>query len=194
MWKAKTLAAALVLATAALAGCVGPNPYRSVDLQRNLDQAALERYESEWQALPAADRAKHEVVLEHSNWWPLGIIAYHRDSSVTRMAGPAGPVFQVTSGHGFGPLSLLYSVSTHATYTAKGERENWMRLQAILKGCLAMAHDTNVQLADGRVERSSSWHLVHHIFNVHTMDGHSYISLLTVPNPIGVSLTSQHGE
>lgn len=172
---------------AALTGCIGPNPYRSVDLQQNLDQTALARYETEWKTLQAAGRVEPMVRIEHSNWWPLGLIAYHRECSVTRMDTPKGPVYHVMSGHGFGPLSLLYARSTDATYTAAGERINWMRMQTALTGCLSMGHETDATLADGRREWSSSWGLIHHVFNFHAMDGHSYFSLFTVPNPIGVA-------
>ena len=177
--------AVAAFAGAMLSGCVGPNPYRSVDLKRDLDQAALARYESEWKALQAAGRAEPMLRIEHSNWWPLGLIAYHRDCSVTRMDTPKGPVYHVMSGHGFGPLSVLYAVSTDATYTAAGERVNWMRMQTALTGCLAMSHETDAKLSDGRREWSSSWMLIHHVFNIHAMDGHTYYSLLTMPNPIG---------
>ncbi len=183
MWKA---VAVVAFAGAMMSGCVGPNPYQSVDLKRDLDQASLARYESEWKALQAEGHAEPMIRLEHSNWWPLGLIAYQRDCSVTRMAGAQGPVYHVMSGHGFGPLSLLYAVSTDATYTAAGERVNWMRMQTALTGCLAMGHETDAKLSDGREEWSSSWMLIHHVFNIHAMNGHTYYSLFTVPNAIGV--------
>jgi hypothetical protein len=191
MWK--ILAVVIGLAGTTLTGCItGANPYRSVDLSQNLDQVTLDRYESEWKALQAAGHTEPMVQLEHSNWWPLGLIAYHRDCSVTRMAGPNGPVYMIQSGHGFAPLCIIYSIDTCAKYTAKGERIDWMRMQASLKGCLFMGHQTDAKLADGSETCSSSWHLVMHNFNYHAMDGHAYYSLFTVPNPIGVATTSDH--
>jgi outer membrane murein-binding lipoprotein Lpp len=185
MWK--MIVVAVVLAGVTLAGCTGANPYRSVDLSQNLDQATLDRYENEWKALQAAGHTEAMVQLERSNWWPLGLIAYHRDCSVTRMAGPGGTIYHVTSGHGFGPLSLLYTISTDASFTANGERVNWMRFQSALTGCLMMSHETDANLADGREEHSSASHWVHHVLNIHSMDGHTYVSLFTLPNPIGVA-------
>jgi hypothetical protein len=187
MWKITVMVVGL--AAVSPAGCVGPNPYRSVDLSRNLDQATIDRYESEWKALQPGVREEHMVQLEHSNWWPLGLIAYHRESSVTRKAGPNGPIYRVTSGHGFGPLSLLYTISTDASYTAKGERMNWMRFQSALTGCLMMSHETDAKLTDGREEESYSSHWVHHVVNIQSMHGQTYVSLFTLPNAVGVSVT-----
>jgi hypothetical protein len=183
MWKVVAVVAAAV---AMSSGCVGPNPYQSVDLKHDLDRAALERYDSEWKSLQAEGHGEPMVRLERSNWWPLGLIAYHRECSVKRMDTPKGPVYHVVNGHGFGPLSLLYTISTDATYTAAGERVNWMRMQSALVGCLAMGHETDAKLSDGREEWSSSWHLIHHVINIHAMNGHTYYSLFTMPNPIGV--------
>jgi len=177
---------AVAFAGAMLSGCVGPNRYQNVDLSHDLNQAALARYDSEWKALQAEGHTEPMLRLEHSNWWPLGLVAYHRECSVTRMETPQGPVYHVMSGHGFGPLSLLYAISTDATYTAAGDRINWMRMETALTGCLAMGHETDAKLSDGRQEWSSSWHLVHHVFNIHAMDGHTYYSLFTMPNAIGV--------
>ena len=118
----RLMAVAVIAVAALLAGCTGANAYQSVDLQSNLDQATLDRYQSEWKALADAGQGGHMVELESSNWWPLGLILYHRDSSVTRMETPQGPVYHVKSGHGFAPLSLLYSVSTHATNSSGRKR------------------------------------------------------------------------
>jgi hypothetical protein len=50
-----------------------------------------------------------------------------------------------------------------------------------------MSHETDAHLADGREERSSS-HWVHHVVNLHSMDGRAYVSLFTVPNAIGAAV------
>ena len=74
--------------------------------------------------MQAAGHTEPIIQLEHSNGWPLGLIAYHQDCSVTGMARPDGPVCMIQSGHGFAPLCLIYTTDTCATYTAKGERIN----------------------------------------------------------------------
>jgi hypothetical protein len=173
-------------------GCTAGRAFQSVDLSTNLTAETLQRYESEWKEAQAEGRAEHMVQLERSNWWPLGLIAYHRDCTVMRMEGPDGPVYHVSSGHGFGPLCLLYTRSTHATFTAKGERVNWMRMQHILHGMLAMGDETDAKLTDGREEWSSCWGFLHHIFNVHSMNGHRYYSLISMPNPLGIMTEGAH--
>jgi hypothetical protein len=41
-------------------------------------------------------------------------------------------------------------------------------------------------LSDGRRQRASSAHWIHHFINFHWMDGHTAVSLLSGPNIIGV--------
>lgn len=177
----------ILAASAFLAGCTGPNSFTRVDLTANLSQETVARYEREWQALPGSPGM---AMLEKSNWWPLGLVAYHRDAMVMREEGPHGPVYSVMSGHGFGPLSVLYARTTHASFDASGKRMSWMRMQNLLLGHLAMTHESNSLLADDRRETMFSAHLMHHLFAYHRVDAHAYWSLLTVPNPIGVNTHS----
>ena len=138
------------------------------------------------EALKAAGHEAGMARLEHTNWWPLGLVAYHRDASVMRMPGPDGPTYMVMSGVGIGPLSLLYAGSTHATFNAKGERLNMMKMGNYLWMHLAMTHASDTVLPNGRREKMSSIALFMHVFNIHRMDGHTYVSLFSMPNPIGV--------
>jgi hypothetical protein len=172
-------------------GCVSGMKFHNVALDNKLGAEDVQRYESEWREISAKGSA-HHATLEYSNWWPLGLFIYHRDCSVMRSSGPGGALYHVRKGEGFGPLSLLYATSAHATYNAQGERINWMRMRTSLAGCLLMSHETDAKLIDGRNETSSSWHLVHHILNLHKMNGHTYVSLFTVPNAIGADLPASH--
>jgi hypothetical protein len=183
------LATALPVVVMVLAGCAGPNAFRNVDLSKGLSAGDVQRYESEWRALRQSGHAEGMATLEHSNWWPLGLLIYHKDASVMRMPGPNGPTYTVMSGHGFGPLSVLYARATSATYDGDGRRMSWMRMRNALVGHLAMSHESEAQLADGREEKTFSAHLLHHLFSVHKMNGHTYVSLLTIPNPIGVTFS-----
>ena len=183
----------LIMAVAILAGCVGPNPYVRVNMDENLSQEALQRYEREWKDLEAAGHKDGAAVLEASNWWPLGLVAYHRDSSVVRIPGAEGPTYTVMSGSGFGPLSVLYAGSTHATFNAQGERVNMMHMGNYLWMHLAMTHASDTVLPNGDRERTSSVALFMHALNIERMGGHTYVSILTLPNAIGANVTRGHG-
>ena len=182
----------LVLSSAVvvLVGCVGPNPYRPVDLARDLPQDALARYEAEFQAARRDDpHGGHHVAakLESTNWWPVGLLVFHRRGEVMRMDGPAGTRYMLSEVTGIGPLSLLYAAGRHATYDGAGRRLSGMALHSVLAGHLAMVHQGDARLADGSPENARSLHLVHHLVNVHTMNGHTDWSLFTMPNPVSVS-------
>jgi hypothetical protein len=187
------LAVTLLAAVVVVGGCVGPNSYTLVNLGGDLSPATVQRYETEWKALSAEQGGHGMAMLEHSNWWPLGLVAYQRDGMVMREDTPKGPVYTVMSGHGFGPFSLLYARSTHASFDASGKRISWMRMHNSLYGMLMMAHESDNMLSDGRREKSLSAHLLHHILSYHRADGHVYWSLFTIPNAIGVNLHS-HSE
>jgi hypothetical protein len=183
----KHLAVVLLIGGLAV-GCAGPNPYRRVDLSADLPPEAVRRYEQEWHELPAAERTAHMARLEHSNWWLPGLVAYYRRGSVDRMEGPAGPVYHVSYGQGLGPLSALYSRGEHATYGAGGERLSGGAMGAVLLGHLAMTHHSDAIVPGGQHQKMDSWHLLHHVLNIHVMDGHRYVSLFTLPNAVGADL------
>jgi hypothetical protein len=82
-------------------------------------------------------------------------------------------------------LSLIYAASTHATYDAKGARQSWMKMSNILLAHIAMSHESITELPNGETETCSTWHLLMHLLSVDKMNGHTYVSILTVPNPIG---------
>lgn len=173
-------------------GCSGVPSYKSVDLGRDLPAETLARYESEWQALPSAERMHGMATLEKTNWWPLGLLGYYRRGSVMREDGPQGTTYHVEDGYGVGPLSVLFSRGTHATYDGTGTRLSGMRMDTWLLGHLFMSHLSDATLPGGRTERASSFHIFHHILAVHNMNGHRYVSLFTVPNPVGTALSRGH--
>jgi hypothetical protein len=189
MCKEVVLAGMLALA----AGCTNMSPYREVDLSADLPAHTLQRYErlaesgaedGEASKLHCADGQ----VLEYSNWWPLGLLLYYHRGSVMRMMTPEGAVYHVSSGKGYGPLSLLYSLGAHATYNASGERLSGMTTGTLLLGHLAMFHESDALLADNSTERMSSSHWLHHILNFHSMNDHRYFSLFTYPNALGADI------
>ena len=186
------LGATLVVCVAVATGCSSIAPYQSVDLSKNLSPETLQRYEKEWQDLKAAGHEDSSAVLESSNWWPLGLVAYHRDASVMRMPGSDGPTYMVMSGVGLGPLSVLYAGSTHATFNAKGERVSMMKMGNYLWMHLAMTHASDTVLPNGRREKMSSMALFMHALNIQKMGKHMYISIFTLPNAIGANVTAGH--
>jgi len=173
-----------------LAGCGGPRPYQPVDLDSNLGKETLRRYEREWQEVHAEGRHGAMARLEHTNWWPLGLLVYWRRGSVTRTAGSGGPVYHISSAHGYGPLSHPYVTQTDATFDGDGKRLSASTMGSV--GHLAMFHISDVVLANGRRQKMTSLHLVHHLLNIHTMDGHTAVSLLSAPNPVGVDVHAAH--
>jgi len=187
------VAAMVVSLFVIVAGCSAAKPFQRVDLSAPLSSADLQRYESEWQEAHAAAHGghMHHAVLEHSNWWPLGLLIYHRDATVMRMESPDGPVYHIMYGEGYGPLSLIYAVSTHATYNAKGTRLSWMRMSNILLAHIAMGHESVTTLPNGEEETCSTLHLLMHLFSIDKMNGHTYVSILSLPNPIGSNVDGE---
>jgi len=182
--------AALGLATV---GCTGARPYKDVDLYQDLSRDTLARYGREWNAAQAGGSGKHMAQLEHTNWWPLGLVAYWRRGTVTRSGmGPAAPEYNVSSTLGVGPLSVLYTDQTHAKFTGDGKRVSSMTMRSWLWGHLAMFHTGDVILADGTRQKMWSAHLIHHILSIHRMNGHTSVSLFSMPNIIGVETSSHH--
>ena len=182
----------VVVAGLGLVGCSGARPYQRVDLSGNLSPDTLQRYEREWKDMQAEGREDGMARLEHTNWWLPGLLAYYRRATVMRSPSPNGPVYHITSGEGYGPLSILYANSTHATYNARGERLSGMSMYSVITGGLAMISNNDAVLPGGESQKVASMHLLHHLLNIHKMDGHTYVSFLTMPNPIGGELG--HGD
>jgi len=176
----------------ALSGCSSVNPYRRVHLTTNLSPDVLRRYEREYREGVTGPESTGTVRLEHSNWWLPGLLLYFRHASVDRMPGPAGPVYHIMEAHGYGTLCILLNTSAMSTYDAAGRRLSGETMTGIFGGHLDMIHSRDSQLADGQTERVVAMHLVHHLLNIHKMEGHTYISLLTVPNPIASETGAAH--
>lgn len=170
-----------------MSGCAGT--YTPVDLSQDLSAETLQRYEAKWEEM---GKPGGMATLERCNWWPLGLLIYHRDAMVMRMEGPQGVVYEIMYGEGYGPLSMIYARSTHARFDAAGRRNDWMRMKTVPLGEIAMSHEHSTQLKDGHQEEGTSTHLLMHMINWERMDGHAYYSLLSLPNPLGISVT-EHG-
>jgi len=126
------------------------------------------------------------IVLEHTNWWPLGLLAYWKQGTVYAMRGADGrPRYMVSQSTGYGPLSLVYVSGQDAMYDAGGKRINAMGMDSVLWGHLAMFHQMGSRDATGKWLQHKSSHLVHHLINVSTMHGQTRWSLLSAPNPVG---------
>ena len=164
-----------------LAGCAGANAFQRVDLSRDLRPEDVARYEKEWAAVKDQGGG---AVLEHTNGWPLGLLAYWDRGTVMR-TGTDPVEYHVRRTSGYGPLSLLYVTETHSTYNAQGKLLGKMEMGSILFGHLAMYHTGDVLLNDGRWQHTYSSHWLMFL-NIHKMDGHSATSIITGPNILGV--------
>jgi hypothetical protein len=180
----KALCAGLAIIALGMAGCGGPRPFQAVDLSRDLTPDDLRRYEREYEAVKGTGH-RGATVLENTNWWPLGILIYWRRGSVMRSATESGtPFYHVSRAIGLGPVAHLYVGETTTTYDAAGKRLSSVSTGAV--GHLGMAHRSEAILPNGVRQKMSSWHFLHHLINVHNMDGHTNVSLISGPNPIGV--------
>lgn len=174
-------------------GCGSLPAYQPIDLDRDLNPQTLERYKSTFEDMREAEHHHNGMVkLEHTNWWLSGLIAYYRRGTVMRIDGTDGPVYHIMNGWGLGPLSVIFSSASHATFDSDGRRLSGMRMDNALFGHLAMSHSGDSLLANGQKEEYHSMHLFHHIFNWHRMNDHSYVSLFTVPNALGFTLPHDH--
>jgi len=183
----------LALAAVGLLGCSTVGGYQPVDLWSDLSGETLLRYQRQYEEIRAAGHPDGPARLEQSNWWLPGLLVYYRRASVDRMPGPGGPAYHIMEGHGYGPLCMLLNTSAMSTYDAAGRRLSSEKMTGILAGHLGMIHSRESQLADGQTERVVMIHLPpHHLLNIHKMDGHTYVSLLTVPNPIGTEIGGAH--
>ncbi len=174
-----------------LAGCrsvPGVSPYRSVDPDADLDASTLDRYRSELQRVREAGQAGHAAVLERTNWWPLGLLAYWRKGEVRAMIMPGGRRrYMVSASEGFGPLSLFYVTERSASYDAQGRRVAGNSGTSLLWGHLAMSHRMETRDEEtGHWRRMNSVHFAHHLINWGAGHGGSWVSLFSAPNPVGV--------
>jgi hypothetical protein len=171
-----------------LLGCASVPPYTRLDLKQNLSSETLARFQRESKDAAACCPGARMVQLERSNWWPVGLLAYWWQGSAMRTeVAPGEPSYMVQNSQGYGPISILYVTSTHSTYNGQGQRVSSMTSGNVLLGHLAMLHRSENVLPDGRTQEVRMYHLFHHLLNIHTMDGHTNVSLFTSPNPLGVS-------
>lgn len=176
---------ALVVILSVATGCAGAGvaSYQRIDMGRDLDAATVARYQAE--AL-GTGHAQEMVVLEHSNWWPLGIFAYWQQGTVQAMHGPDGkPLYMVSQSTGYGPLSVFWVDGTDAMFAADGTRLNTMGMDSILWGHLAMFHDMGSRSPQGEWSQHNSSHWLHHLINFSTMHGETSWSIFSAPNPVG---------
>jgi hypothetical protein len=168
-------------------GCAGGvASYHPVRMDRDLDAASLARYQAEAQEATAGGGAPHMAVLEHTNWWPLGIFLYWRQGTVQVMGGADGqPVYMVSASAGYGPLSVFYVSGTDAMFDADGKRLSAMGMASILWGHLAMFHDMGSLSPDGKWSQHSSSAWLHHLINLSTMHGETSWSIFSSPGPVG---------
>ena len=171
-------------------GCAGigagVSPYRSIALNRDLDAATLARYRAETEKAVEAGQRDHVVVLERSNWWPLGLVAYWHRGSVRAMRMLHGDtVYMVSRSRGYGPLSVAYVSKEDASFGTDGKRLNGMTTSSVLWGHLAMFHVMGSQADHGGWQRHESAHLLHHIINWTKAHGKVSFSLFSAPNPVG---------
>lgn len=197
----KTLLVALVTLGLATAGCAGLRgdslPFRTVDLERDLDKDAVARYEAQWKQMRQAGHAEGATArLEYTNWWPLGLLGYWHRGSVTRELTPSGaPAYDVSRTRGFGPLAALYVSQTDVSFDAEGRRLGTAKMKTFLWGQLASLSEEDNLLPSGKRQRMSSLHLFHmHPINIHKMDHHAVVSLFSMPNPLGVDVPMRHGR
>ncbi len=176
--------AVLAVVVVAVAGCTGGvGPYRSINLNQDLDAATLSRYQAETQQLPAG---QHMGVLEHTNGWPLGLLAYWRQGTVRVMPGADGrPVYMVSATDGYGPLSLFWVDGTDVMYGADGKRFNLMEVSSIFGCHLVMFHKMGGLSPEGQWMEHSSTHLFCHMLNFGSVHGQTNWSVLTAPGPVG---------
>ena len=189
----KLLLMSIVLIGFGLSGCavVGKYGFTDVDLNGNLTPQSLNRYESEWKAIQAGGEAGGCMAqLELTNWWPLGLILYWDRGSVMRSETADGPTYMVSKAWGLGPLCIVYVTEDMATFDAKGRRLSGMGVWNCLLGMVGMVHSGDAILANGQRQTMSAGHLAHHLLAYHTMDGHTQISMLTGPNPVGFDMHS----
>jgi hypothetical protein len=173
-----------------LTGCAstaGKIPaYQQVDLTKDLDPSALNRYQAETKQVRDSGANCHMATLEKTNWWPLGLIAFWNRGSVETMPGQDGQIYYMASQtRGYGPLSIVYVSKEDATYDAKGKLLTDMSMSSVAWGHLAMFHDVRSRLDSETWMSHWTAHLLHHIISISQMNDMVGVSLFSAPNPIG---------
>jgi len=128
--------AVLMIGVAGCASAPGASRFTPVSLTKGLDAASLARYHAEADRVRDAGQEGHVLVLEQSNAWPLGLLAYWRQGTVKATGGS----YTVTVNRGYGPLSMFYVRGRTATFNENGERLHAMENGGVLWGHLAMVH------------------------------------------------------
>jgi hypothetical protein len=161
-----------------LAGCAsapGASRFTPVSLTHDLDAASLARYRAEAEKVRDAGQSGGMLLLERSNAWPLGLLAYWRQGTVKTM----GSSYTVTVSRGYGPLSMFYFRGRTATFNENGERLHAMDNSGVLWGHVAMMHS----MEPGGGQKHKSLALLHHIVNIVSEHGRTSVSLFSAPNP-----------
>ena len=180
--------AALVVILSLATGCAGAGvaSYQRIDMGQNLDAATVARYQAETKLAVAAGEDQQMPVLEHSNWWPLGILAYWQQGTVQAMHDSDGkPVYMISQSTGYGPLSLFWVDGTDAMFAADGTRLSMMDMSSILGCHFLMLHNMGTRSPQGQWWEHSSVNLFCHMININTMHGQTSWSLITTPGPVG---------
>lgn len=196
MMKSLKSAGLAVVAGSALfaSGCTGLNPYRSVDLRSDLNRTTLQRYQTEEREARAAGQSGM-LDLEYSNLWPLGLVLYYQRGGVMLdEMEPEHERYMVSEATGLAPLAVLYAEETSATYDETGQRIGTMSMGSVLWGHLFMSHEVQQRLPSGEISKMKSWHIAHHLINIHWMDGHMRFSLFSMPNPVEFEAGMSHDK
>jgi hypothetical protein len=180
-----------VLAVVVLIGCASTGKavslYQAIDLQQDLDQQTLQRYQAEAKNVADAGGECHMATLEKSPWNPLGLLAYWDAGKVQTMPGKNGELYYMASQkRGFGPLSLLWVSQEDATYDANGKLLSNMAMRSTGLGMVTMSHETRTRLGGETWMTHKTSHLFHHTLNISDMDGMKGYSLFSSPNPASV--------
>lgn len=182
----KALNAALLLALVMATGCAtnaGVAAYRPVDLTKDLDAPTLARYQA---AAAQPGHGGHGALIESSNGWPLGLLAYWKQGNVRLTHGPDGGTrYAVAQSRGYGPLSAFYVERQDVTYDAEGRRLNGMSTGSVGFGHLYMFHKMDEPGPGGTRHEHGSSHLLHHMFNWANRHGKTDYYLFSAPNPVG---------
>jgi hypothetical protein len=170
---------------------LGNYAFTDVNVAGNLSPQTVARYESEWKAVQASAGSDCCMAeLELTNWWPLGLLLYWDRGSVMRSETANGPIYMVSKAWGLGPMCIVYVAEDMATFDSKGQRLSGMNVWNCALGMVGMVHNSDAILANGQRQTMSAGHLAHHLIAYHAMDGHTQISLLTGPNPVGFDMHS----
>ena len=178
-----------VMAAFLSVGCAYPaglSKYTSVDLEGDLDAATLARYRAETAAVQDAGQTGHNLLLERTNWWPIGLVAYWQKGVVRVMHAHSGNAhYMVSESRGYGPFSLIHISTRTVRYDAAGKRTHESSASSVLMGMVAMFHGMSERGDDGTWDGHKSVSLFHHFVNWRTGHGQSGFWFASLPNPAG---------